>query len=80
MTLVLAIRIPIYTREFADVLDHRCQMRWAVDQLIILFSGSLIQHAVVISPGCNEFANSTVVSPSLDVELKEVGMNSAMIG
>ena len=80
MTLVLANGIPVRIKEFADDLDRRCKIRWAVDWLIILFSGGLIQHAVVISPGCNELANSTIVSPSLDVGSKEVGTNSAMIG
>ena len=80
MTLVLANRIPVCIKEFADDLDCRCKIRWAVDWLIVLFSGSLIQRAVVMSPGCNELANSTIVSPSLDAGSKEVGTNSAMIG
>ena len=79
MTLVLASRIPVRIKEFADDLDRRCKMRWAVDWLIVLFSGDLIQHAVVMSPGCNELANSTIVSPSLDAGSKEIGTNSAMI-
>ena len=49
-----------------------------VDWLIILFSGTLIQRAVVISPGCNELANSTIVSPSLDVGSKEVVLSSCL--
>ena len=80
MTLVLANRIPIRIKEFSDDLDRRCKIRWVVDWLIVLFSGSLIQCAVVMSPGCNELANSTIVSPSLDAGSKEVGTNSAMIG
>ena len=80
MTLVLANRIPVHIKEFADDLDRRCKMRWAVDWLVILFSGGLIQCAVVMSPHCNELAKSTIVSPSLDAGSKEVGTNSAMIG
>ena len=50
-----------------------------VDWLFTLFSGGLIHHTVVASPGCSEFADSTA-SSSLDVGLNEVGTNSAMIG
>ena len=79
MTLVLANRILVHIKEFADDLDRRCKIRWVVDWLIVLFPGGLIQHAVVMSPGCNELANSTIVSPFLDAGSKEVGTNSAMI-
>ena len=46
--------------------------------MIVLFSGALIQCAVVISPGCNELANSTIVSSSLDVGSKEVVLSSCL--
>ena len=46
--------------------------------MIVLFSGALIQRAVVISPGCNELANATIVSSSLDVGSKEVVLSSCL--
>ena len=55
VTQVLARRVPILIRLFAEDLDRRCKMRWAVDWLTPCFSGSLIHHAVVMLPGCNEF-------------------------
>ena len=76
---MLAIRIPDWIKEFADVWDCRCKMRWVVDCLFVLFSGSLIHLAVVISPGCNEFVDSTTASSYLYVGLKAVRTNSAII-
>ena len=73
VTLVLANRIPVRIKAFADDLDRRCKIRWAVDWLIVLFSGGLIQRAVVMSPGCNELANSTIVSSSLELGQKRLG-------
>ena len=50
-------------------------MVWLLD----CFAGGFIHLAVVMSPGCSEFAVSTLAKSSHNIRLKVVGMNCAMI-
>ena len=74
------MRVPVLIKLFAEALDCRCRIRWAMDWLIACFSGGLIHQTVVMSPGCKELATSTTTSSSLDDGLNDVGTNSAIVG
>ena len=73
------MRVPLLIKLFTEDLDPRCKMRWVLVWLIAHFSGGLIHHAVVMSPGCSEFTDSTAASSSLEVGSNDIGMNSTMV-
>ena len=77
---VLAISTPNLISEFADDLERKCMIRWAVVWLLEHFSGGLIHRAMVMSPGCNELARSTFSRSSRADGLNVVGTNSTIVG